>query len=174
MNATVTRFAVAMCAALTIACGGRDGGESDTAPPDMRTPGETTGTSGSSDQSIRISGCITKVDPDGYVLTSADEAIVRRETGTAGHHQDDEDSKPTDANRESEDERLRHAQNPSAEMGRFRLAGDPERFAMHVGREVEVTGHVQHPDSENSTAATLHVDTIDATGPTCGANRSLH
>jgi hypothetical protein len=165
---------VAICAVITIACGGRDAGDSDTAPPPTVTPGETAGTAGEGEQAIRVSGCVTKVEPDGYVLTSADEAIVRRETGTSGHHRDDKDTQPTEANRGAEDERLRHAQNPSAEMGRFRLVGEADRFAMHVGREVEVTGRVEHSDRENSTAATLNVDTIDATGPTCGANRTLH
>jgi hypothetical protein len=170
----VTRVAIAISAGMMIACGGRDAGESDTAPPATVTPGEAAGTGGAGEQTIRLSGCISKVEPDGYVLTSADEAIVRRETGTSGHHRDDRDTPPTEANRGAEDERLRHAQNPSAEMGRFRLVGDGDRFAMHVGREVEVTGRVQHPDSENSTAASLHVEAIDATGPSCGANRSLH
>jgi hypothetical protein len=174
MNATVTRFAVAVCAAMTVACGGRDQGGADTQPPPTITPGEAAGTSGIGDQSIRISGCITKAEPDGYVLTSADEAILRRETGTAGHHRDDKDSQPNEPNRGAEDERLRHAQNPSAEMSRFRLAGEGDRFALHVGHEVEVTGRVQHTDAENSTPATLHVESIDATGLTCGANRSLH
>lgn len=168
------RVAVALCAAITIACGGRDAGEGDTAPPATVTPGETVGTAGGGKQAIRVSGCVTKVEPDGYVLTSADEAIVRRETGTSGHHRDDKDTQPTEANRGAEDERLRHAQNPSAEMSRFRLVGEAERLAMYVGREVEVTGSVEHPDKENSTAANLHVDAIDATGPTCGANRTLH
>ena len=168
MNASVTRFALALCAAATIACGGRDEAKSDTAPPPTVTPGEAAGTSGTGDEMIKVSGCITRVDPDGYVLTSSDEAILRRETGTSGHHRDDKDSAPADPNRKSEDERLRHAQNPSADLGRFRLAGDPDSIARNVGYEVEVTGHVQHDDNENSTPATLRVESIDATGPRCG------
>jgi hypothetical protein len=168
MNASVTRFALALCAAATIACGGRDHAESDTPPPATITPGETAGTSGTGDESIRISGCVTKAEPDGYVLTSSDEAIMRRETGTSGHHRDDTDSAPNDPNRSGEDERLRHAQNPSAEMGRYRLAGDAQSIARHVGREVEVSGRVQHSDNQNETPATLLVEMIDATGPRCG------
>lgn len=168
MNASVTRFALALCAAATIACGGGDRAESDTPPPPTVTPGETAGTSGTGEESITISGCVTKAEPDGYVLTSSDEAIIRRETGTSGHHQDDKESAPDEANRSGEDERLRHAQNPSAEMGRYRLAGDAESIARHVNREVEVSGHVQHTDNKNETPATLHVEIIDATGPRCG------
>jgi hypothetical protein len=168
MNASVTRFAVAMCAAMTIACGGRDQAESDTQPPATVTPGEAVGTSGTGDQTIKISGCVTKVDPDGFVLTSSDEGILRRETGTAGHHRDDEKSAPQEANRRAEDERLRHAQNPSAEMGRYRLAGDSGSIARHVDREVEITGRVQHGDKANETPATIQVEMIDATGPRCG------
>jgi hypothetical protein len=168
MNASVTRFALALCAAATIACGGRDHAESDTPPPATITPGEATGTSGTGDESITISGCVTKAAPDGYVLTSSDEAIIRQETGTSGHHTDDKESAPNEPNRSGDDERLRHAQNPSAEMGRFRLAGDPESIARHVNREVEVSGRVQHDDNQNETPATLHVEVIDATGPRCG------
>ncbi len=168
MNASVTRFAVACCAAMTIACGGRDQAESDTAPPPTVTPGEAVGTSGMGAETIKISGCVTKTEPDGYVLTSSDEGILRRETGTAGHHQDDKESAPNEANRSGEDERLRHAQNPSAEMGRFRLAGDTESIARHVDREVGVSGRVQQSDKTNETPATIHVEVIDATGPRCG------
>jgi hypothetical protein len=168
MNASVTRFALALCAAATIACGGRDHAESDTAPPPTVTPGETAGTSGTGDQPITVSGCVTKAEPDGYVLTSSDEAIIRRETGTSGHHRDDQASAPNEPNRSGEDERLRHAQNPSAEMSRYRLAGDAESIARHVNREVEVSGRVQHGDNQNETPATLQVEIIDATGPRCG------
>jgi hypothetical protein len=167
MNRTITRLALAMCAAATVACGGRDHAESDTAPPPTVTPGEATGTSGTSDATIRVSGCVMKVDPDGYVLTSRDETILRQETGTAGHHTDDKGSAPDEPNRSGDDERLRHAQNPSAEMGRFRLTGDAEGIARHVGREVEVSGRVEHADSRNETAGMLHVEMIDATGPRC-------
>jgi hypothetical protein len=168
MKAPITRFAVALCAAVTIACGGNDRAENDTAPPPTVTPGEAVGTSGTGGELITISGCVTKAKPDGFVLTSSDEGILRRETGTSGHHRDDQGSAPNEPNRSAEDERLRHAQNPSAEMGRFRLEGDPQQIALHVGREVEVSGRVQHGDAENTTPATLQVETIDATGPRCG------
>jgi hypothetical protein len=168
MSAAVTRLGLGLCVVATIACGGRDQAESDTAPPESVTPGETVGTSGTGDETIRISGCVTKVDPDGYVLTGSDEAILRQETGTTGHHRDDKASAPEDPNRRGEDERLRYLQNPSAGMGRYRLAGDDESIARHVGREVEVTGRVQHEDRKNETPATLQVETIDATGPRCG------
>jgi hypothetical protein len=108
------------------------------------------------------------VQPDGFILTSSDEALLRRETGTVGHHRDDKDTKPSEPNRGAEDERLRHAQNPSAELGRYRLEGDPARIAMLANREVEVHGRVQRIDAENTTPATLKVETIDATGPQCG------
>ena len=161
-------FAVVACAAITLACGGRDDAESDVNPPVVATPGETVGTSGTDDQLITVSGCVTKVEPDGYVLTSRDEALLRHETGTAGHHRDDAKSEPTEPNRGAEGERLRHAQNPSAELGRYRLEGDAERIAMLANREVEIQGNVQSTDAENTTPATLRIDTIDATGPRCG------
>jgi hypothetical protein len=168
MNSTVARLALATCAAIAIGCGGRDQAEGDVMPPAELTPGEAVGTSGTNDQLVTLSGCVTKVQPDGYILTSADEAILRQETGTAGHHRDDEDTKPSEANRGAEDERLRHAQNPSAELGRYRLEGDADRITMFANREVEIQGRVHSGDSENTTPATLRIDTIDATGPACG------
>lgn len=167
MHSTVTRLAIAAGVAMTIACGGRDDTGRDTMPPPTITPGEATGTSGQQDQLITISGCLVKAEPDGYVLTSNDEAILREETGTAGHHRDDKDTTPADASRGSEDERLRHAQNPSAELHRYRLAGDAERLALHVGREVEVKGRVQQVTGDNAVPATINVQMIDATGPSC-------
>ena len=168
MHSTVTRLAVAVCAVIAIACGGTDHGDSDVNPPATTTPGEAVGTSGTNDQLITISGCVTKVDPDGYVLTSSDEAVLKHETGTAGHHRDNKDSTPSEPNRGAEDERLRHAQNPSAELGRYRLEGDAERIALLANREVEVQGRVHRDEAENSAPATLRVQTIDATGPSCG------
>lgn len=168
MHSTVTRLAIAVCAATVMACGGREEAARDINPPPTTTPGEATATSGTEDQLITVSGCVTKAEPSGFVLTSEDEAVLRRETGTAGHHRDDKDTKPTEANRGAEDERLRHAQNPSAELGRYRLEGDADRLAMLVNREVEVQGHVQSSDAENSTPTVLKVETIDATGPGCG------
>lgn len=168
MHSTISRFAVVGCAAITIACGGRDQARGDVNPPATVTPGEAAGTSGTDDQLITISGCVIKAAPDGFVLTSDDEALLRSQTGTAGHHRDDERTAPTEPNRGAEDERLRHAQNPSAELGRYRLEGDPDRIAMLVEREVEVQGRLQADDSENSTPSTLRVESIDATGPRCG------
>jgi hypothetical protein len=170
MHSTVARLAVAVCAAITIACGGRDEVRSDVNPPATTTPGEAVGTSGTADQLITISGCVTRAQPDGFILTSSDEALLRKETGTAGHHRDDLDTPPTEANRGSENDRLRHAQNPSAELGRYRLEGDAERMAMYVNREVEVQGRVHQTDAENSTPAALRVETIDAVGPRCGGD----
>lgn len=168
MNATVTRVAVALCAAITIACGGRDLAENDnTNPPAVVAPGEAVGTSGTANQLITLSGCLIEAEPDGYVLTSVDEAILRQETGTTGHHRDDAGSAPEEPNRSAEDERLRHTQNPSAELGRYRVEGDADRFAMLVNREVEVQGRVQNTDVENDTPTALRVETIDATGPQC-------
>lgn len=171
MHSAVTRFAVAAGAVLAIACGGPDYGKHDVDPPATTTPGEAVGTAGAGDQLITISGCVTRAEPDGYLLTSADEAVLRRETGTAGHHRDDEETRPSDPNRGAEDERLRHAQNPSAELGRYRLAGDADRLAMHLNREVEIQGRVTREQAENSIAARLTVESIDATGPRCGNGR---
>jgi hypothetical protein len=168
MNSTVARLALATCAVIAIGCGGRDQDEVDVMPPAEMTPGEAAGTSGTNEQAVTVSGCVTKVQPDGYILTSSDEAVLRQETGTAGHHRDDEDTKPSDPNRGAEDERLRHAQNPSAELGRYRLEGDAERIAMFANREVQIEGRVHSGDSENTTPATLRIETIDATGPSCG------
>ena len=168
MYSTVTRLAVAACAAAAIACGGTDYGDRDTSPPASTTPGETVRTSGTTDQLITISGCVTKAPPDGFILTSSDEAVLRRETGTAGHHRDDKGTTPSEPNRGAEDERLRHAQNPSAELGRYRLEGDANRIAMLANREVEVHGRVRRTEAENSAPAILKVETIDSTGPRCG------
>ena len=168
MHSTVTRLAIAASAVIAIACGGPDYGDRDVNPPATTTPGEAVGTSGTDDQLITISGCVTKAEPGGYMLTSSDEGILRQETGTAGHHRDDKHSTPGEPNRGAEDERLRHAQNPSAELGRYRLEGDGDRFAMLVNREVEVQGHVHRAEGENSVPAALKVDTIDTTGPSCG------
>lgn len=167
MHSTVTRIALATCAAITLACGGREQAERDVNPPATVTPGEAVGTSGDRDELITISGCVAKAQPDGFVLTSSDDALLRGKTGTAGHHRDDVKTRPTDANRGAEDERLRHAQNPSAELGRYRLEGDADRIAMLENREVEVQGRIASDDAENSTPATLRVETIDATGPRC-------
>jgi hypothetical protein len=164
----LARLAVAACAAITLACGGTDHGDSDVNPPPTTTPGEAVGTSGTNDQRITISGCITKASPDGYMLTSRDEAVLRETTGTAGHHRDNADTTPTEANRGAEDERLRHAQNPSAELGRYRLEGDGDRIAMFVNREVDVEGRVSRDQADNSLPATLSVEKIDASGPSCG------
>ena len=169
MNRSVTRLAVALCAALTIACGGRDQAERDNEPPPTRTPGEGIGTTGAGEQTIKIGGCVTRAEPDGYTLTSIDDAIVGT-TGTSGHHQNDPESTPAEPNRGAEQERARNELNVSAEAGRYRLAGDADRIGMHVNREVEVTGRVQ-PSDENETPATLHVEMIDATGARCGADQ---
>ncbi len=175
MHSTVTRsvrtLAIAASAVIAVACGGTDYGDRDTNPPATTTPGEAVGTSGTNNQLITISGCVTKAQPDGYILTSNDEALLRRETGTAGHHRDDKGSSPSEPNRGAEDERLRHAQNPSAELARYRLEGDAERIALLANREVEVHGRVQRSEAENSTPATLKVETIDSTGPSCGKKK---
>lgn len=166
MNPSITRLAVAVCAATAIACGGREQAESNANPPAVTTPGETAGTSGTSDQLIRISGCLTRAEPDGYALRSLDDAIVGT-TGTTQHHRDNPESEPDEPNRGAEQERTRNRLNVSAEASEYRLAGDDARLGMHVDREVEITGRVQ-PTAQNEMASTLHVDTIDATGASCG------
>lgn len=164
MNPTVTRFALAACAAAAVACNsGRDAAESH--PPAIVTPGETAGTSGL-DPIITIGGCLTRSQPDGFILTSIDDAIVGT-TGTRDRHRNNPASAPEDPNPRAEQERSRHDLNPSAQAGRYRLEGNAERIAMHVNREVEVTGRVEAP-AQNEIPATLHVETIDATGARCG------
>lgn len=167
MRATVTRLTLATCVAAAVACGQRKSDDSTRAAP---TPGETAGTAGTEDQLITISGCVTKAQPDGYILTSSDDALVNPR-GTSGHHRSDPDTRPTDANRGAENERARHEQNPSAEFGRYRLEGDQARIAMYANREVEIHGRVEQGDNKNRTPATVHVESIDATGLGCGANR---
>jgi hypothetical protein len=161
MRATVIRLAVTVCALSAVACGGRDASQASTQPV-------TVGTSGTEGQLITVSGCLTSVPPDGYMLTSLDDAIERQERGTSGHHQNDPDTKPSEPNRGAENERARHEQNPSSEFGRYRLAGDQSRIAMFVNREIDVRGRVEAVEGDNRTPATLHVEAIDATGASCG------
>jgi hypothetical protein len=145
MRATVTYLAVAVCAALAVACGGRDEAASGPAESDGSayvSPGEAAGTSGSTVKQITISGCVNKVPPDGYELTSIDDHLAGHLRTPAGHHRDDPDSKPTDPNRGGENERLRLTQNPSANLGRYRLVGNADRLASNIDREVEIQGDV--------------------------------
>ena len=170
MRATVTHLTVAVCAALAGACGGRDEAASSTAQSDAAayvSPGEAAGTSGSTAKQITISGCVTKVPPDGYELTSIDDHLVGHDRTPAGHHSDDPDSKPTEPNRGGENERLRYAQNPSANLGRYRLVGNADRLASNVDRQVEIQGDVMVDDSKNETPSTLKVQSIKPTGKAC-------
>lgn len=166
----MTRLAVAALLTAAVACGGRDAAEPDVPP--TATPGEaaaTTGTLDPQNERITIAGCLTKDNAEEFVLTSADDAIVRQERGTSGFHQDP-DTRLSDANRGLEEERARHSQNPSAEFGRYRLEGEAERLSMHLNREVEIQGEVLRTDGENSTPAVVRVEAIDATGARCGNN----
>ena len=170
MRGRVTCTAVAFCAALTIACGGRDEAANSAAPDGSAyvSPGEAAGTSGSTAKQITISGCVARVPPSGYELTSFDDQLASHEGATASHHRDDPDTKATDANRGGEQERLRYAQNPSANLGRYRLTGHADLLGAHVNHEVEIRGDVTVGDSKNETPSTLKVQSIKATGRTCG------
>jgi hypothetical protein len=167
----VTCVAVSFCAALAIACGGRDEAVDHAAAREGSAavaPGDAAGTSGSTAKQITVSGCVTKVPPSGYELTSFDDQLASHQGGTAAHHRDDPDTRPTDANRGGEQERLRYSQNPSANLGRYRLTGNADRLASHVDREVEIHGDVMVGDGKNETPSTLNVQSIKATGRACG------
>ncbi len=170
MKGTVRYLAIAVCATLATACGGwddtaRNGGFGSEGP--YVSPRETAGTSGSIDKEIMISGCVTRVAPDVYVLTSIDDRIAGQYRGTAGRSQDAPDAKPTDVNRGSDNERMRHEQNPSAEVGRYRLIGRSDEFVAHVDREVEVKGQVLMTDNRSETPDTLRVASMRSTGRKC-------
>jgi hypothetical protein len=171
MRGRVTCIAVAFCAALTIACGGRNEAVDSSAAPDGSAsvaPGEAAGTSGTTVKQITISGCVARVPPSGYELTSFDDQLASHEGATASHHRDDPDTRATDANRGGEQERLRYAQNPSANLGRYRLTGRADMLGAHVNHEVEIRGDVMAGDRKNETPSTLKVQSIKATGRTCG------
>lgn len=166
MRATIPGALLALVVAVTIAC---DGGTTTSAPPHTVTPGEAAGTTGSTDEPIAISGCVTHVPPDGYMLASLDDAVDRMKT--AGRHEDNPATRPTDPNRGAENERARHDQNVSAEMTRYRLAGDPNRLAAYVDREVDVSGRLMHDDRENATPMTIAVESVKPTGAACGGQQ---
>lgn len=169
MTGKVRYLAIAVYATLAMACGGWD----DTARNGFGSEGpyvssrETAGTSGSIDKEITISGCVTRVPPDSYVLTSIDDQIEGQYRGTAGRGQDDSDTRPTDVNRAGENERMRYEQNPSAESGRYRLTGSSDQFVSHVAREVEVKGQVLMTDNRSETPDTLRVGSLRSTGRKC-------
>jgi hypothetical protein len=147
MTGKVRYLAIAVCATLAMACGGWD----DTARNGFGSDGsyvssrETAGTSGSIDKEITISGCVTRVPHDLYVLTSSDD-LAGQYRGTAGRSQDDSE------------------QNPSAEFGRYLLTGSSDQFVSHVDREVEVKGQVFMTD--NGIEA-LRVGSMRSTGRKC-------
>lgn len=169
MKGTVRDLAIAVCATLAVACGGWD----DTARNGFGSEGsyvsprETAGTSGSIDKEITISGCVTRVPHDEYVLTGIDDPIAGQYRGTAGRGQDDSDTRPTDVNRASENERMRHEQNAAAEFGRYRLTGSSDQFVSHVDREVEVKGQVLMTDNRREAPDTLRVGSMRSTGRKC-------
>jgi len=168
MKAAVRYLAIAVCATLATACGGwddtaRNGGFGSERP--YVSSRETVGTSGSIDKEITISGCVTRVAPDTYVLTGIDDRIAAQYQGTAGRAQDP-DVTPTDVNR-GDNERMRHEQNPSAELGRYRLTGRSDQFVAHVDREVEVKGQVLMTDNRSETPDTLRVGSMRSTGRKC-------
>lgn len=170
MRGTVRYLAIAVCATLATAC---SSGLDDTARNGLGSEGpyassrETVGTSGSLDKEITISGCVTRVGPDEYVLASIDDQIAGRARGTAGRVQSEYDIKPADGDRAVETERMRHEQNPSAEIGRYRLTGSSDQFVSHVGREVEVKGEALTTDNRSETPDVLRVGSLRSTGGKC-------
>ena len=169
MKAAVSYLAIAVCGTLATACGGWD----DTARNGFGSDGgyvssrETVGTSGSIDKEVTISGCVTRVAPDQYVLTSIDDRSAGQYRGTAGRAgQDDPDVTPIDVNR-GENERMRHEQNLSAEVGRYRLTGRSDQFVAHVDREVEVKGKVLMTDNRSEIPDALRVGSMRSTGRKC-------
>lgn|SRR5215510_5604337 len=160
MRGTVRYLATAVFATLAMACSGWDdtarngfGSEGAYVPPR-----ETVGTSGSIDKEITISGCVTRVPPDEYVLTGIDDQIAGQSQGTTGRAQGESEITPTDS------ERTGHEQNPSAEIGQYRLTGSSDQFVSHVGREVEVKGQVLTTDNRSETPDTLRVASLRTTG----------
>jgi hypothetical protein len=127
------------------------------------SPRETVGTSGSIDNEITIRGCVVRLPPDEYVLTSSDDPLASQYRATAGRHQGDADARPTDVRG---NEILRPEQNPSLEFGRFRLTGSSEQFVTHVDREVEVKGLI---DERSETPNTLRVVSMRTTGRQCSS-----
>src|SRR2546422_11690166 len=109
MKGTVRYLAIAVCATLATACGGwddtaRNGGFGSEGP--YVSPRETAGTSGSIDKEIMISGGVTRVAPDAYVLTSIDDRIAGQYQGTARRGQDASGAQTTGGNPGRDKERM--------------------------------------------------------------------
>jgi hypothetical protein len=166
MRSRATRLIIATCAALTVVSCNTP--RSQTEPAQAPTE-YAEGTAGVRDEPISMSGCVTRVEPDGYVLTSIDDALERH-TGAAGHHTDDPKSRPQDASRGAENERARSDQNVSPEFGRFRLTGNAVGLATYVDREVDLRGRVVGGDS-GPMPHTISVESIRPTGAACGAKQ---
>ena len=166
MTATLIRTATAICVVATVACGRADDSRTTATIATPETP--VAGTSGGdAKEPITATGCVVSAASGGYVLTSLDDAIVRQERGTSGFR-DDPDSKPSDPNRKSEEERLRYSQNVSAGFSRYQLTGNDGHIATFVNREVDVTGRVAADDGSDKTPMTLNVESIHETGAACG------
>ena len=163
MNATSTRAIVCVCATGAIACGRSE--RADYTATAMVSSEEVVGTTGPANQPIAVSGCIVRVAPDGYELTSLDDAIVREERGTSGRR---DPTKPTVPNRGAEEERARHGLNVSAEFTRYRLVGDARHLATFVDREVDLSGRLLPDDGDSRTPLTMQVESIRETGAACG------
>jgi hypothetical protein len=160
MRATATRLLCAICAVGALACNRQQPVESSIPP--NGTPRETVGTSGRTDEPLTLTGCLTRLQPDGFVLTSSD-AGMSHPKGTTG--QQGAEGRDIDVNRSK---RVQRHENLSTDSGRYRLEGDMERIAMLVNHEVEVSGRFEPGSAGNGTQATVRAETIDATGPTCG------
>ena len=168
MSVRVRYLATAVCATVAVACGGWDdtaGNSSGTERPAYVSPRETVGTTGSTANEITITGCVVRVPPDEYVLTSIDDQIPGQYLGTAGRDQNDPNANPLDVDRTRED--ARHEQNPSADSGRYRLTGSSEQFVSHVDREVEVKGLVAANENGSETPDMLRVESMRTMGGKC-------
>jgi len=62
---------------------------------------------------------------------------------------------------------MRHEQNLSAEVGRYRLTGRSDQFVAHVDREVEVKGKVLMTDNRSEIPDALRVGSMRSTGRKC-------
>jgi hypothetical protein len=167
MNTTMIRVALPALAVLAVACNRADDRAGASASNTV-TMSERAGEGGQGNETITVSGCVVRVEPDGYALAALDDAIVREERGTSGVG---EPTKPTRPNRGAEEERARHGLNVSAEFTRYHLTGDSGLMATFVDREVDIRGRLQPDDGRDDTPMTVAVESIQETGASCGARQ---
>ncbi len=169
MTTRLIRVALPLSAMLAVACGRSDDRVDFSSGVTASLESGAVGTSGPGHEAIAVSGCVVRVAPDGFALTSLDDALVREERGTSGIPTDL--TKPNQPNRGGEQERARHGLNVSAEFTRYHLVGDAGRLATFVDREVDVQGRVQPGDQQNRTPLAITVERIHETGAACGARQ---